>query len=113
MLEDVPYTYRTCTVTLENFILSHLPFYVLSREGVGRYAMYISVLGNREDLFRSNHYASTLREPGEHDIPEAYLAVLVGARHDLPDLRSLLTRELSFCFYGQCFVPLFPFRPAA
>jgi len=74
VLEDVPYTYRICTVTLENFNLSHLPFYVLSREGVGRYAMYISVLGNREDLFRNNPYASTLREPGEHDIPEAYLA---------------------------------------
>ena len=71
--EDVPYTYRICTVTLDNFNLSHLPFYVLSREGVGRYAMYISVLGNREDLFRGNPYASTLREPGEHDIPEEHL----------------------------------------
>ncbi len=73
VLEDVPYTYRTCTVRLENFNLSHLPFYVLSRKGVGRYAMYISVLGNREDLFRGNPYASTLREPGKHDVPEAYL----------------------------------------
>ena len=73
VLEDVPYAYRICTVTLENFNLSHLPFYVLSREGVGRYALYISVLGNREDLFRNNPYASTLREPGEHNIPEAYL----------------------------------------
>ena len=67
--EDVPYNYRICTVTLDNFNLSHLPFYVLSREGVGRYAMYISVLGMREDLFRGNPYASTLREPGEYDIP--------------------------------------------
>ena len=67
--EDVPYTYRICNVTLDNFNLSHLPFYVLSREGVGRYAMYISVLGMREDLFRGNSYASTLREPGEYDIP--------------------------------------------
>ena len=73
VLEDVPYTYRTCTVKLEIFNLSHLPFYVLSRKGVGRYAMYISVLGNREDLFRGNPYASTLREPGKHDVPEAYL----------------------------------------
>lgn len=73
VLEDVPYTYRTCTVRLENFNLSHLPFYVLSRKGVGRYAMYISVLGNREDLFRGNPYASTLREPGKHDVPKAYL----------------------------------------
>ena len=67
--EDVPYTYRICNVTLDNFNLSHLPFYVLSREGVGRYAMYISVLGMREDLFRGNPYASTLREPGEYNIP--------------------------------------------
>lgn len=67
--EDVPYTYRICNVTLDNFNLSHLPFYVLSREGVGRYAMYISVLGMREDLFRGSPYASTLREPGEYDIP--------------------------------------------
>lgn len=73
VLEDVSYTYRICNVTLDNFNLSHLPFYVLSREGVGRYAMYISVLGNREDLFRGNPYASTLREPGEHDVPEEYL----------------------------------------
>ena len=73
VLEDVPYTYRICTVKLDNFNLSHLPFYVLSREGVGRYAMYISVLGNREDLFRGNPHASTLREPGEHDVPEEYL----------------------------------------
>lgn len=73
VLEDVPYIYRTCTVKMENFNLSHLPFYVLSRKGVGRYALYISVLGNREDLFRGNPYASTLREPGKHDVPEAYL----------------------------------------
>lgn len=71
--EEVPYTYRICTVTLDNFNLSHLPFYVLSREGVGRYAMYIAVLGNREDLFRENPHASKLREPGRHDVPEAYL----------------------------------------
>lgn len=73
VLEDVPYTYRICKVTLDNFNLSHLPFYALSREGVGRYAMYISMLGNREDLFRSNPYASILREPGKHDVPEVYL----------------------------------------
>ena len=59
--EDVPYTYRICNVTLDNFNLSHLPFYVLSREGVGRYAMYISVLGMREDLFRGSPYRRTDR----------------------------------------------------
>ena len=71
--EQVPYTYRICTVVLDNFNLSHLPFYVLSRKQVGMYAMYISVLGNREDLFRGNRYASVLKEPGEHDIPEEHL----------------------------------------
>ncbi|MEG0513823.1 MAG: C40 family peptidase, partial [Clostridia bacterium] len=71
--EDVPYDYYICTVTLDNFNLSHLPFYVLSREGVGRYAMYISVLGNQEDLFRGNPYASTHREPGKHEVPEESL----------------------------------------
>lgn len=71
--EEVPYTYRICTITLDNFNLSHLPFYVLSRVGVGRYAMYIAVLGNREDLFRGHPHASKLREPGRHDVPEAYL----------------------------------------
>lgn len=73
VLEDVPYTYRTCVVKLENFDLSHLPFYVLSREGVGRYAMYISVHGNREDLFLGYPHAAPLREYTPHDIPEAYL----------------------------------------
>ncbi len=73
MKEQVPFTYRICTVVLDNFNLSHLPFYVLSRKQVGMYAMYISVLGNREDLFRGNRYALVLKEPGEHDIPEEHL----------------------------------------
>ena len=73
VLEDVPYTYRICTVTLENFNLSHLPFYVLSRRAVGMYAMYISVLGNREDIFRGWPHASTLREYTRYDIPEELL----------------------------------------
>jgi Cell wall-associated hydrolases (invasion-associated proteins) len=72
--EDVPYTYTICTVTLDNFNLSHLPFYVLSRKAVGMYAMYMSVLGNREDIFRGYPHASTLKEYGKHDILEAYFA---------------------------------------
>lgn len=73
VLEDVPYTYRTCSVTLRNFNLSHLPFYVLSRKQVGLYAMYMSVLGNREDIFRGYPHASVLKEYTKHDIPEEYL----------------------------------------
>ena len=78
--EDVAYTYRTCVVTLENFDLSHLPFYVLSREGVGRCAMYISVHGNRDDLFWGNPHAAELRDYTRHDIPEAYLEDATFAR---------------------------------
>jgi hypothetical protein len=80
VLEDVPYTYRICTVKLVNFNLSHLPFYVLSREGVGRYAMYISVLGNREDIFRGWPHASTLKDYTRYDIPEELLEDEIFAR---------------------------------
>ncbi|MCL1855038.1 MAG: C40 family peptidase [Clostridia bacterium] len=73
VMEDVPYTYRICSVTLLNFNLSHLPFYVLSRQGVSMYAVYISVLGNREYLFRGWRYASTLRAYTRYDIPEELL----------------------------------------
>jgi Cell wall-associated hydrolases (invasion-associated proteins) len=78
--EDVPYTYSICTVTLDNFNLSYLPFYVLSRKAVGMYAMYMSVLGNREDIFWGWPHASTLKDYGRHDIPEAYLEDEIFAR---------------------------------
>lgn len=54
--DEVPYTYRKCTVKLENFDLSHVPVYVMNEETLGRYAMYMATLGNRPDLFPDSEY---------------------------------------------------------
>ena len=48
---QVPYDYYICTVTLENFNLSHVPVYIMSEEQLGMYATYMATLGNRPDLF--------------------------------------------------------------
>ena len=69
--EEVPYDYYICTVTLENFDLSHLPVYLMDEEQLSMYATYMSTLGNRPDLFGTGEYpnASTLQEPTYYDIP--------------------------------------------
>ena len=51
-----PYTVTICTVTLENFDLSHLPVYLLSEEQLAMYAGYMKTLGNRPDLFPADAY---------------------------------------------------------
>ena len=68
---EVPYDYYICTVTLENFDLSHLPVYLMDEEQLSLYAAYMSTLGNRPDLFGTAEYpnASTLKEPTYYDIP--------------------------------------------
>lgn len=68
---EVPYDYYICTVTLENFDLSHLPVYLMDEEQLSLYATYMSTLGNRPDLFGTAEYpnASTLQEPTYYDIP--------------------------------------------
>ena len=48
---QVPYEYTICTVTLENFDLSHVPVYVMSEDQLELYASYMATLGNRPDLF--------------------------------------------------------------
>lgn len=50
------YTYDICTVTLENFNLSHVPAYTMSQDQLSMYAMYMSTLGNRPDLFPGSAY---------------------------------------------------------
>ena len=55
---QVPYTYYICTVELENFNLSHVPVYIMSQEQLSMYAMYMSSLGNRPDLFPDSDYVS-------------------------------------------------------
>ena len=47
----VYYDYYICTVTLDNFNLSHLPVYIMGEEQLGMYAVYMATLGNRPDLF--------------------------------------------------------------
>jgi hypothetical protein len=71
---EVPYTYYICTVTLENFNLSHLPVYIMSEAALSRYALYTSTLGNRPDLFPVSLYpnASFYKEYGRYDIPLEY-----------------------------------------
>ena len=71
----VYYDYYICTVTLENFNLSHLPIYIMGEDQLSRYALYMATLGNRPDLFPSSPYvAKYTGGPVEHEVPEAYLA---------------------------------------
>ena len=71
----VYYDYYICTVTLENFNLSHLPIYMMGEDQLSRYALYMATLGNRPDLFPSSPYvAKYTGDPVEHEIPEVYLA---------------------------------------
>ena len=53
---QVPYDYYICTVTLENFNLSHVPVYIMSEAQLSMYATYMSTLGNRPDLFPGSSY---------------------------------------------------------
>ena len=55
---EVPYTYYICTVTLENFNLSHVPVHIMSHDQLSMYAVYMSVLGNRPDLFPGSPYVN-------------------------------------------------------
>ena len=67
---EVPYTYYKCHVELENFNLSHVPVYIMSEEQLSAYAVYISTLGNRPDLFPDSEYIPK-RENGytDYEIP--------------------------------------------
>ena len=53
---SVPYNYYICTVTLENFNLSHLPVYIMGEGQFSRYALFMATLGNRPDLFPGSGY---------------------------------------------------------
>lgn len=68
---QVPYTYRSVTVKLENFDLSHVPVYVMNEETLGRYAIYMATLGNRPDLFPDSDYIRQMLIEGytKYDLP--------------------------------------------
>ena len=72
---EVPYTWYICTVTLENFDLSHVPVYMMGEEQLSLYATYMSTLGNRPDLFPSSGYVNKYIDnpPTAWEIPAEYL----------------------------------------
>ena len=84
---EVPYNYYILNVKLENFNLSHLPVYIMTEEQLSMYAVYMSTLGNRPDLFPRSAYpnASALREPTYYEIPpealedETFAAIIAEA----------------------------------
>lgn len=73
---DVPYTYYICTVELDNFDLSHVPVYIMDQETLSMYAVYMSTLGNRSDLFPSSGYVDKYitNPPADYEIPAEYLS---------------------------------------
>lgn len=72
---EVPYNYYICTVTLENFNLSHLPVYIMSEDQLSRYALYMAALGNRPDLFPGSAYVSKYTSPPTvYEVPTEALA---------------------------------------
>ena len=73
---QVPYSYYICNVTLENFNLSHVPVYIMGQDELSMYATYMSVLGNREDLFPSSDYVDkyVTNPPSDYTVPAEYLS---------------------------------------
>jgi hypothetical protein len=68
------YNYYICTVTLNNYDMSHIPVYIMSEDQLSRYALYMATLGNRPDLFPTYiyHHASTVLTPVHYGIPPEY-----------------------------------------
>jgi len=69
--ETEEYPYTICTVTLENFNLSHVPVYIMGEDRLSRYSMYMAVLGNRPDLFPDSPYVNRYGPGagGSYEIP--------------------------------------------
>lgn len=72
---QVAYTYYICNVSLENFNLSHVPVYIMGEEDLSKYALYMSTLGNRPDLFGSSQYVDKYINSSytDYDIPASAL----------------------------------------
>ena len=89
----VPYNYYICTVTLENFNLSHLPIHIMGEGQLSRYALFMATLGNRPDLFPGSDYIGkyVTNGPTLHDVPEAYLSD--------PTFAALLTEAEKYIGY--------------
>lgn len=63
--------YSICTVTLENFNLSHVPVYIMGEDQLGMYATYMATLGNRPDLFADSQYVGLYADGNylHYDVP--------------------------------------------
>lgn len=72
---EVAYNYYILNVDLENFNLSHVPIYIMGEEPLSMYAVYMSTLGNRPDLFPTSSYVGKYitNPPAEYEVPAAYL----------------------------------------
>ena len=79
-----PYTWKICTVKLDNFDLSRLTAYLLDEDGLKLYAGYMANQGNRPDLFPQSLYPNVSKRPDytDHNVPpealedEAFAAML-------------------------------------
>lgn len=70
---QVPYDYYICYITLKNNNLAHIPSTVLTEDQLSLYSIYMSTLGNREDLFPDSEYIGRYDGETEHyDIPTPY-----------------------------------------
>ena len=84
---EVPYNYYICTVELENFDLSHISVYIMDEETLSKYALYMSVLGNKPELFGDSEYIPKYitNRPEGYEIPpsamedETFAAVITEA----------------------------------
>ena len=84
---EVPYNYYICTVELENFDFSHIPVYIMDEETLSKYALYMSVLGNKPELFGDSEYIPKYitNRPEGYEIPpsamedETFAAVITEA----------------------------------
>lgn len=74
--DEVPYDYYICTVTLENYNLSHIPILIMGQDTLSLYAVYMSTLGNRPDLFGDSAYVGLYygSEYPTYEIPAEALA---------------------------------------
>ena len=92
------YEYTVCTVTLENFDLSHLPVYLLTEDKLSMYSLYMATLGNRPDLFPG--YLPSTDAGTDYEIPpealedEQFAAMMEEAEVRLLGLRELGGQQL-------------------
>lgn len=90
---EIPYDYYICTVELENFNLSHVPVYIMSEGQLFTYALLMSVLGNRPDLFPSSDYVSKYynTEYPKYEIPAEAMSD--------PEFASMITEAEKYLGY--------------